>query len=310
MAHRRGPTGGSCHAYPPPWAGNSYPCIEDVHLGWLFDYPTAADAAARRSNRSSSDNQEEQVAENENVEEDRMGYPPGIEIDFKDAPLITDALLRRIAAGPYGSNLKSFSIDRGSNDLRMTFLLEGITTDGPLALIQSSPCLERLCLSWCEYVHGDVLGAAIATAPCRNTLRYLNLDGIRGLTDEAIKSLSACTELRSLLMKDTTATDLSPLAACTKLEELHVCRGRDIRPDGVVAACAGFRCSIRILCCMGCCLIDYDTALHVLRTCPNLEQWLCVRGTNVSGWDDTGRTALTDEAEALGREHIDFDDPH
>eukprot|EP00562_Extubocellulus_spinifer_P011584 CAMPEP_0178546030 /NCGR_PEP_ID=MMETSP0697-20121206/3946_1 /TAXON_ID=265572 /ORGANISM="Extubocellulus spinifer, Strain CCMP396" /LENGTH=383 /DNA_ID=CAMNT_0020178613 /DNA_START=36 /DNA_END=1187 /DNA_ORIENTATION=- len=300
-------------------SGWYYPCVDDAHIGWLFDYPAnaaadadavAAAAAAQQSNRSSSSsgNQEQQeVAESEHaVEEDGMVYPTDIEIDFRDAPLITDALLRRIAAGPCGPNVKSFSVDRGSNDLRITYDLRALTTDGPLALIQSSPCLETLCLSWCEYVRGDILCAAIATAPCRNTLRYLNLDGIRDLTDEAIESLAACTELRSLLAKDTPASDLSPLAACTKLEELHVCRGRDIRPDGVVAACAGFRRSIRILCCMGSRLLDYDTALHVLRTCPILEEWLCVRGTGLS----LMRVVLRDEAEVLGRADIVFDNPH
>ena len=236
--------------------GDRFPCVDDVHIGWLISYPPASSTTQR-------------LVETEEVVD--FEYPTDVEIDLKEAPLITDVSLRRIAVGPYGENLKSFSVERGRDCLRSGFLLklDNLTTNGAIALVQSSLSLERLCLSWCEYVDGTALCAAIVNELfCSRTLRYLILDGVPNLTDRTMVLLAACTELRLLKMRDTTATDLSPLAACDKLEELHVCRGWRVEPRGVVVACTGFKSSINLLCCGGCRLIDLDAALQVLRMCP------------------------------------------
>mmetsp|Transcript_45927 Transcript_45927/g.139464 ORF Transcript_45927/g.139464 Transcript_45927/m.139464 type:complete len:329 (-) Transcript_45927:56-1042(-) len=203
-------------------------------------------------------------------------------VDLGDAPLLTDSLVRSIAGGCPG--LKMFSVRRGQNMLRISYRqeLQGFTSEAPLALLRACPQLEHLCLSWCEHLNGEVICEAIRYSSCRNKLKYLNFDGVPRMTDAAIASLSVCPELRDLRMRDTQATDLSPLAACSKLEELHVCRGWGVQPQGVVAACRGFRNSVRVLCCAGCPRIDRVTGLEVLRMCSSkLEVWNCVRGTDI-----------------------------
>ena len=175
------------------------PVMRDVHSCWLFD------------------------------------NSPDVEhVDLADAPFPTDTLLEKIASEC--PNLKSFSVRRGQDALRIDFHeeLEGLTTTGVLALVDKCPHLESLCLSWCQSVQGDAVCKALSqsSSACLN-IRRLNLNGVH-VTDAAVAWLAACTGLRSLRMKDTQASDISPLASCTELVTLHLCRGDWILPEGVV----------------------------------------------------------------------------
>jgi hypothetical protein len=204
------------------------------------------------------------------------------EVDLRNAPFPTDLLLQKIASEC--PNLKSFSVRRGQDFLRISFheALQGLTEAGVVALIENCSRLEFLCLSWCESVHGDVVCEAIRQSPtvCL-TLQHLNLDGVPGTNDAAMVSLASCTNLRFLKMKDTSATDISPLVNCTQLETLHLCRGWGIVPAGVVTACEGFRDSIRVLCCAGCSQLNEESARQILEMCSKLETFNCLRGTAI-----------------------------
>lgn len=259
------------HGPPPPgrpdwgWTWTA-PLMTDIHLCWLFDNSSDVEA-----------------------------------VDLGDAPFPTDVLLEKIASEC--PNLKSFSVTRGQDGLRLHFdvPLQGLTTDGVMRLIAGCPRLEYLCLSWCEHVEADVVCRAISQSPARLTLRYLNLDGMR-VSDLGIRSLAVGTSLKTLCLQDTIASDLSPLAACRQLETLHLCRGRRVQPGRFVVACSGFKDNIRVLCCAGCGDMDEATALRVLEMCPRLEVWNCVRGTPV------GREALQSAASSSGRD-VCFDRP-
>lgn len=230
------------------------PLMTDVHACWLFE--------------NSADVQE---------------------VDLADAPFPTDIILQKIASEC--PNLKSFSVRRGQDSLRISFYeaLRGLTEAGVVSLIENCPRLEFLCLSWCESVQGDTVCEAIRQSPTvRLTLQHLNLDGVMRTNDASIVSLASCTNLRFLKMKDTSATDISPLASCTQLETLHLCRGWEIAPAGVVAACEGFRDSIRVLCCAGCRQLDEESARRILEMCSMLDIFNCLRGTAI-GHDNGSR---------------------
>jgi len=239
---------------PPPGRPANFwfqaPVVTDVHLAWLFE------------------NSEQLV-----------------KVDLRDAPFPTDVLLRKIASDC--PNLQQFSVERGADALRTSFVrgeLTGLTAAGVVALVEHCSQLQHLCLSWCEAVNGDTVCEALSqrSPALHSTLQYLNLDGVR-TTDRAIRSLANCTNLRTLKIKDTSAVDISPLASCTRLETLHLCRGWRVAAETVVAACeGGFGRSIRVLCCGGCRNIDDATARAVVKICPKLEIWNCVRGTAVS----------------------------
>eukprot|EP00957_Ditylum_brightwellii_P081407 6192157-Ditylum_brightwellii.AAC.1 len=133
--------------------------------------------------------------------------------------------------------------------------LKDLTTVGVDALVRGCPLLEELCLDWCQHVRGDDICKTVQQSPVCRSLKRFHLSGVP-TSDEAVKAISSCTNLEYLHLGDTKATDLSSLAACTRINELHVCRG-----------------SMEV---------NKDTALRVLDLCPRINTWNCVRGTAVS----------------------------